>query len=125
MEKRVLVHVESSTELLAISEDLGRKRVAICRHEAGFFKHRQIHVRLNVTHRTGVTVPVPGAAEVAALFNDAEIVDTELAKVCCFEHAAETTTDDYDIDIGNLGIAGETRFNVRITIEFFIHASKC
>ena len=124
MEKRVLVHVESTTELLAIRKDFWCERVAVCGHEAGIFKHRQVHVGLDVAHRAGITVPVPGTAEVAALFNDAEVVDTELAKIRRFEHAAKPTAHNHDIDIGDFRIASEARLDIGITIEFLVHPGK-
>ncbi|CAB4802073.1 unannotated protein [freshwater metagenome] len=125
MEKRVLVHIEATTKLLAVRKNLRRKRVTVGRHEASFFEHRQVHVGLNVTHRARVTIPVPGAAEVAALFDNAEVVDTELAKIRSFKHAAETAADDHCVDIGDFWVASEAGFDVRVAIELFVHPSEC
>ena len=125
LEKRVLVHVEATTKFLAVRKNLRRKCVTVGRHEAGFFEHRQVHVRLNVTHRARVTIPVPGAAEVAALFDDAEVVNAELAKIRCFKHSAETAANNDGVNVGNLRLTCEARFDIRIAIEFFVHACEC
>ena len=53
----------------AVGEDLRRPDVLLRRHVAELLEQRQVDVRLDVAHRARVAVPVPGAAEVAALLD--------------------------------------------------------
>ena len=119
LEQRVLVEIERAAKELAITEDFRCTRVALGGHVAGLFEKRKVGVGLNVTHTTGITVPVPSAAEVAALFHDAEIGDALVLQINASEHAGESATDDDDLGLFGNGIAGEVRISVGILIEFF------
>ena len=73
LEARVAVEIVLAADGAAVREDLGRARVLLARHVAELFEQRQVDVRLDVAHRARVAVPVPGAAEVAALLDDADV----------------------------------------------------
>ena len=75
VEQRVVVEAELLADALAVLEDLGRVRVLLDRHVPGLFEQRHVDERRRVALRAGVAVPVPGAAEVAALLDDAHVVD--------------------------------------------------
>ena len=47
----------------------------------------------------GIAVPVPRAAEVAALLDDADVVDARLAQPRAGEQAAEAAADDQHLDL--------------------------
>ena len=74
-------------------------RVLLLRDVADLLEQRQVDVRLDVAHRARVAVPVPGAAEVAALLDDADVVDAGLAQPRAGEQAAEAAADDDDVDL--------------------------
>ena len=80
-------------------ENLGAAGVFRSRHIAGFFEQRQIDVALGVAGRAGIAVPVPGAAEVAALLDDADVVDTGLTQPGRRQLAAESSANDDDLDV--------------------------
>ena len=69
------------------------------RDVAEFFEHRQIAVRLHIAHRPWVTVPVPGAAEVTALLNDTDVVETGLAEAAAHQQTTESTANNHDVDV--------------------------
>src|SRR2546430_9014533 len=62
-------------DALAVREDFGRMRIFLRRHVAGLFQERHVDHRGRVALRAGIAVPVPGAAEIAALLDDADITD--------------------------------------------------
>ena len=45
----------------------------------------------------GIAVPIPGATEIAALFNDADVFDSSLAQVCTREEPTKATANDDDV----------------------------
>ena len=59
----------------AVLEDFRRVGVLFARHVAGFFEQRHVDERSGVAHGAGIAVPVPGAAEVAAFFQNPHVVD--------------------------------------------------
>ena len=74
-------------------------------------------MRLDVTRRPRVAVPVPGAAEVTGLVDHPERVDAGLAQVRSRQHPAEPGADDHHIDLVDDGVAGETGFDVGVGVE--------
>jgi len=54
-------------------EDLRAVHVFLGRHVPGLFQQRQVDHGRRVALRAGVAVPVPGAAEVAALLDDPDV----------------------------------------------------
>ena len=74
-------------------------------------------MRLDVTRRPRVAVPVPGAAEVAGLVDHPERVDAGLAQVRSRQHPAEPGPNDRDVDLVCHRVTGEPRFDVGVTVE--------
>ena len=83
-------------------EDLGRVRVLLRRHVPGLFEQRHVDERCGVALRAGVAVPVPGAAEVAALLDDAHVVDAGLLQPRAGDEAGEAAADERDGDVVGL-----------------------
>ena len=82
----------------AVLEDLGRLGVLLLRQVADLLEQREVDVGLDVARRAGVAVPVPGATEVATLFDHPDVVDAALAQSGCSEQTAESPADDGDVD---------------------------
>ena len=123
LEERGPVHVEMAAEQLAVLEDLGGVGVLHGRHVAGLLQHREVDVGLDVAHAARVPVPVPGAAEVAALLDDPEVGDAELGQVGGGEHPAEATADDDDLGVGDDRVAHDRR-RVRVVVELLVLAGE-
>ena len=101
------VEVEVLADRAAVGEDLRRPGVLLRRDVAELLEQRQVDVRLDVAQRARVAVPVPRAAEVAALLDDADVVDAGLAQAGAGEQAAEAAADDDDVDL--VGAAARAR----------------
>ena len=56
-----------------VGENFRCERVFLFRDVADFLEERQVDVCLNVALRAGIAIPVPGTAEVAGLFDDANV----------------------------------------------------
>jgi hypothetical protein len=80
VKQRIVVEIELPPDPLAVRQDLRRMRVFLRRHVAGLFEQRHVDHRRGVTLRAGISVPVPGAAEIAALLDDADILDAGLGQ---------------------------------------------
>ena len=87
------------------------------RDVAELFEQRQVDVRLDVARAPGIAVPVPGAAEVAALLDDADVLDAGLAQPRAGEQAAEAAADHDDVDLVGERRAREAGLDVRIVDE--------
>ena len=92
-EQRVVVEAELSGDAPAVLEDLRAVHVLLGRHVPGLFEQRQVDHRRRVALRAGVAVPVPGAAEVAALLDDAD-VDAGLLQPGPDHQAGEAAADE-------------------------------
>src|SRR5580692_7405280 len=79
--------------------DLRCEGVLLLRHVAELFDQRQIAVAFNIALGAGITIPVPGAAEIATGFDDVNIGDAGLMEARTGEQSAETSADDYDVDV--------------------------
>ena len=99
LEAGVGVEVEVAADGAAVLHDLRRPGIAFAGDVAEFFEQRQVDVGLDVALGAGVAVPVPGAAEVAALFDDADVGDARLAQARAGEQTAEAAADDDHIDV--------------------------
>src|SRR5271154_1204115 len=75
LEGGVFVEVVVPGDALGMLEDLGREGVLLLRNVAEFLDKRQVAVGFNVALSAGIPVPIPGAAEVAALLDDAQVLD--------------------------------------------------
>ena len=113
LEAGVAIEVEVLADRPAVGEDLRRLGVLLLRDVADLLEQRQVDVRLDVARRARVAVPVPRAAEVAALLDDADVVDAGLAQTRAGEQPAEPAADDQDLDLVVQRLAFE-RLDVRV-----------
>ena len=73
VEQRVPVEPEMLADAPAVRQDFWGVRILLGRLVAGLLEQRHVDHRRRVALRAGVTVPVPGAAEVAAFLDDAHV----------------------------------------------------
>ena len=95
MEQHVVVQAELPADALAVRADLRAVHVFFRRHVPGLFQQRQVDHRRRVALRTGIPIPVPGAAEVAALLDEAH-VDSSFPQPGPGDQAGEPAADAYD-----------------------------
>ena len=94
VEQRVVVEPELLADPVAVLEDLRRVRVLLRRHVPGLFEQRHVDHRRRVALRARIAVPVPGAAEVAALLDDPDVVDAGLLQPRAGHQAGEAAADE-------------------------------
>ena len=99
LEAGVVVEPKALADRSRVGEDLRREAVLLLRHVAEFLEQGQVDVRLDVALGTRVAVPVPSAAEVAALLDDADVLDAGLAQPGTGQEPAEAAADHHDIDV--------------------------
>jgi hypothetical protein len=102
VEEGVVVQAEVFADAAAVFEDLGRVRVLLRRHVPGLLEQRHVHVRGRVALRARVAVPVPRAAEVAALLDDAHVLDAGLLQPRAGDEPGEAAADDGDRHVAGL-----------------------
>ena len=92
--------------------------VLLARHGTDLLEQGEVDVRLDVALHTGVAVPVPSSADVAAGLDDADPFETRLAQSHTGEQPAESSADDDGIDmivhrwpavVGGVGVVEEGR----------------
>ena len=109
VEQRVVVEAELLPDALAVLEDLGRVGVLLGGHVPGLLEQRHVHEARRVALGAGVAVPVPGAAEVAALLDDADVVDAGLLDAGAGDEPREAAADERDRHVVGLGLALDAR----------------
>src|SRR3546814_11626580 len=62
------------------------------------FEQRHVDIGFDVALGAGIAVPVPGAAEIAGLFDDANVGDADLVQFRRREKATETAPEHERID---------------------------
>ena len=117
LEAGVAIQIELLSDRAAVRKNLRRAAVLLLRHVTELLQQRQVDVRLDIAGRTGVAVPVPGAAEVAALFDQPDVFDVCFAQSRAGQQTAEPATDHHHIDVVGQRLAMEARRNVRILDE--------
>ena len=90
----------------AVRQDLRRVRVLLGRPMAGLLEQRHVDHRRGVALRAGIAVPVPGAAEIAALLDDAHVLDTGLDQARGGHQPGEAAADEGEGDVIGLGARG-------------------
>ena len=100
-----------------MGEDFRREAVLFLRDVAGLFKQRQVDVGLDVALGARIAVPIPRAAEVAALLDHAKVRNARFAQSGTGQEAAETAADDDDIHIVRQRFALKTRRYVGVVDE--------
>ncbi|MFK4487387.1 hypothetical protein ABIA45_002465 [Bradyrhizobium sp. USDA 336] len=94
LKQRALVQPEMTADAARVLVDLRRPGIFADRHVTGLFQQRQVDIALGIAGGAGITIPVPGAAEVGGLFHDTKIRDAGLAQSRATQQAAEATADD-------------------------------
>ena len=117
LEEGVGVQLEPSPDQLAVLEDLGGTRVPLGGHEAGLFEKRQVGVRLHVALATRVAVPVPGATEVAALLDHAEVMHAESRQLDGSHHPGEPTPHNHPRGLLDERVSSENPLDVGVRVE--------
>ncbi len=105
LKQRALIEAEVTADAAGVLVDLRRPRVFAHRYVAGLFQERQVDVALGIARRAGITIPVPGAAEVGGLFHDAEIVNAGFAQTRATEQPAKAAADDEHLGLLADGLA--------------------
>src|SRR5262249_17409921 len=75
-------------------------------------EQRQIDVALDIALRTGIAIPIPGAAEVPALLDNADVLHTRFAQTRGRELPAEAAADDERVDVILQWRARKTRLDI-------------
>ena len=105
VEQGVVVEPEVLGDPLAVLEDLRRVHVLLRRHVAGLLEEREVHERGGVALGAGVAVPVPGAADVARLVEQAHVVDAGLLEAGGGEQAGEAGAHEGEGHVVGDGLA--------------------
>ena len=100
-----------------IVADFGADRIFARGHEARLFQQRQVDVAFDVAGCPWIAVPVPGAADLAALLDQADVFDPRLAQPRAGEQAAEAATNDHHPDLVGQRLALDRRNDVGIAEE--------
>ncbi len=128
-EYRLFVEVELLSDSARMVPDLVRAGVLLLGDIAGLLQQRQIDVGLNIALRAGIPVPVPRAAEISAIVDDAYLLKIRFTQTGRSEQAAPAAADNEDVDIvmqrgprragfdfGVVEIVGEVSLNLEILI---------
>ena len=97
VEEAVVVEAELLGHLLAVLEDLEARRELHRRDVLHLLQQREVAVGLDVAGDARVAVPVPGAADVAALLAEAHVVEPGLAELVPEQQAGEAGADHEDV----------------------------
>jgi len=100
-----------------VGEYLGALAVLRDGHVLELFEQRKVDVGLDVAGQARVAVPVPGAAEVAALLEDAEVLHPALAQARPGQEAAEAAADQRQVDLVGEGLARVPGLDAGIPLE--------
>ena len=130
-EQGLVIEAVVPRDPLRMFEDFRRAGVLLHRHVAGLLQQRQVDVAFDVACRARIAVPVPGAAEIAALLHHADVPEPCLLQLCRRQQAAEPTADHADLDmirdriawlelrIGVVDVVGEFAHHVDILVIAF------
>ena len=99
LEDRALVQIVVPANRARVFEDLRLVCELVVRDVAELLAERQVDVRLRIAGSARIAVPVPGAAEVATVLEDADIIEARLAQARGGQQAAETSADDENLDL--------------------------
>src|ERR1700733_3781813 len=94
---------------IEVTPDLVSRRVAACGDVVELLEHRHVDVRLDVTHDTGVAIPVPGSPDATGLVDDADALDSGLPEVGTDEDTGDAAPHDDDIDLVRHGVTLDGR----------------
>ena len=103
-------------DALRMGENLVDVGIFLFRDVAQFLQQRQIAIGIDIALRAGIAVPVPGAAEIAARFQNANVADAGLFQPRRRQKAAEPAADDDDIHRIVQGRPRKARLDIRVVI---------
>ena len=89
----IVVEAELPPYALAMVQNFRSVGVFFARHMAGFFEQRHIDHRRRIALRAGITVPIPGAAKIATLLDDANIRYARFDQPCARNQTTKAATD--------------------------------
>jgi hypothetical protein len=96
---RAAVEVEVRRDPVTVLEDLWGMHVLLGGDVPRLLEQGQIDIRLDIALRPGVTVPVPGSAEVTTFLNDAKVAHAPFDEARRRDEPCEPTADDGDGDV--------------------------
>ena len=102
------------TNCLTVIQNFPRECILFFWDVVQFFKQRQVAIGFNVTLSAGVTIPIPGAAKSATLFNDLDVLDASIAQPCAGLKAAKAATDQYNIHFISDGFTFRLLIDIRV-----------
>ena len=103
MKQGVIVEIILTPDALALGQNLGGVGVLLRGPVARFLQQRHVDHGRRIALSPGVAIPVPGAAEVAALLEDAHIRDARLLQPGARHQAREAPSDKGKGDVVGLG----------------------
>ena len=118
VEQAVLVEAELLGQALAVLKNLEARRELHRRDVAGLFEQRQVAVGFHVAGDARIAVPVPGAADVAALLAEAHVGEAGLAQLVPQQQAAEAGADHQDLALVGQRLARDRRLRIDVVQVF-------
>src|SRR5580693_7298832 len=100
-----------------MTTDLIAGSVLEARNLADLLQQRHIDQGLAVTGDPGVTVPVPGATEIATRFDNPEVSDSGPAQLDRREQSGDPATDDHDVHQVGARVPDDRCVRVRVSGE--------
>ena len=102
-----IIEVVAPRDRLAMRENLRPLRILMRRHVFHFVEQRQVVVGRHIAGGARVTVPIPGAADIGAAFDNADAHHAALTQPCGGEQGRKTAADEEDFDgVGDRGARG-------------------
>src|ERR1700759_2213180 len=83
----------------AVLEDLRAVGELLRRNEVQLFEQRYVAIGFVVALDTGITVPIPDTAEVAALLDDPDVADAGLLQLGGRQQPGEAAAEHRDVDV--------------------------
>jgi hypothetical protein len=112
-----------------MGQDLRCVGVLLLRDVADLLEQGQIDIGLDVAHRARIAVPVPGAAEVAALFDHPDVANPGLPQTRARQQPSKAAADHHHVDVvrqrrpresglhvGVVDVARELAFDLQILL---------
>src|SRR5215471_18610677 len=94
-------------DALRMLVNLRRERVLLLGHVAQLFDQRQVAIAFDVALRTRISIPVPGAAEVAPGLYDSDVFDAHFMEASSGQQSTEPSADDDNVDLVSKRSAGD------------------
>ena len=99
LQQRVAIEIEFARDLLGMFPYFGSGGVFLAWHAADFFEQRQIDIGFHIAGCARIAVPIPGAADIATAFDNADIFDADPAQFRRAQQSAIAAADDDDVHL--------------------------